>query len=131
MDINRGHVFIGIGLAAAVTAICAITQGRPTLRRAVITGDSMLPAFRPGDRVLILGPWPPRPGHVVAVSDPRQAGRLMVKRILSLDGAVVDVRGDNPGASTDSRHFGPVPRGNLAGRVVYRYWPAERTGWLP
>ena len=55
----------------------------------------------------------------------------MVKRVRSVEGGAVDVRGDNPGASTDSRHFGPVPRANLAGRVVYRYRPREDSGWLP
>jgi hypothetical protein len=41
---------------------------------------------------------------------------------------LVTVVGDNPDASTDSRVFGPVPRGAVVGRVVYRYGPEGRTG---
>jgi type IV secretory pathway protease TraF len=32
------------------------------------------------------------------------------------------VRGDNPDASLDSRHLGPIPAEDLLGRVVWRYW---------
>ena len=34
--------------------------------------------------------------------------------------------GDDPGHSTDSRHFGPVPRKALLGRAWLVYWPASR-----
>ncbi|HEY2353682.1 MAG TPA: signal peptidase I [Gaiellaceae bacterium] len=36
--------------------------------------------------------------------------------------------GDNRGGSCDSRSWGPVPRGNLIGPVVLRYWPLDRIG---
>jgi nickel-type superoxide dismutase maturation protease len=102
------------------------------VRRVVVTGESMLPAVHPGDRLLVVGPWPPRPGHVVAVPDPRRpADRVLVKRVASVDGGVVDLRGDNDGASTDSRHFGPVPARTILGRAVYRYEPPARRGWWP
>lgn len=71
------------------------------------------------------------PGQVVAVADPRQPGRLLVKRVLSVDAGRVDLRGDNPAASTDSRHFGTVDIGAVRGRVVYRYHPPGRAGWCP
>jgi inner membrane protease subunit 1 len=45
--------------------------------------------------------------------------------------ARVDVRGDNEAASTDSRHFGPVPRRAVRGRVLYRYGPPARAGRWP
>ncbi|MBV9659977.1 MAG: nickel-type superoxide dismutase maturation protease [Acidimicrobiales bacterium] len=97
----------------------------------VVTGDSMQPAFRPGDRLLVAGPWPPRPGQVVAVRDPRVPERLLVKRVHHVESGGLDVRGDNPPASTDSRHFGPVPRELLVGRVVHRYAPLHRRAWMP
>lgn len=38
------------------------------------------------------------------------------------------VMGDNRSQSCDSRVFGSVPRGNLIGPVVARYWPLDRMG---
>ncbi len=101
------------------------------VRRLTVTGDSMRPAFAPGDRLLVVGPWPARTGDVVALPDPRDRGRLLVKRVGRTGPQELEVLGDNPGASTDSRHFGPVRRRDLIGRVVYRYAPADRAGWWP
>jgi nickel-type superoxide dismutase maturation protease len=91
----------------------------------------MRPSFLPGDRLLVVAGLSIRPGHVVALEDPRASGRLMIKRVRAARPEGVDVRGDNPGASTDSRHFGLVPRSALQGRVVYRYAPRDRIGWRP
>jgi nickel-type superoxide dismutase maturation protease len=96
----------------------------------------MLPTLRPGDRVVVvrgLGPLRPpiRVGDVVALTDPGHPGRVMVKRVVDMDRTGVAVQGDNPAASTDSRHFGPVDPGVIRGRVVYRYHPEDRRGRLP
>ena len=40
------------------------------------------------------------------------------------------VVGDNTTNSADSRMWGPVPRGNIIGRIVYRYAPLSRMGAL-
>jgi nickel-type superoxide dismutase maturation protease len=118
-----------IGMVGLV-GLAALALRRP-LRRAVVIGDSMLPAFAPGDRI-VLGPaWRVRPGQVVGLADPRQPGRLMIKRVRRIDAAGIAVEGDNAAASTDSRHFGPVGRSQLAGRVLYRYGPRDRAGWWP
>lgn len=88
----------------------------------------MVPAVAAGDRVLVWRTGRVREGDVVALRDPRQPARTIVKRVAGVDEAGVVVLGDNPAESTDSRHFGPVPRSLVRGRVVYRYAPASRAG---
>jgi nickel-type superoxide dismutase maturation protease len=95
-----------------------------------VEGDSMRPALEPGDRLLVIGRLPVRPGHLVALPDPRRPDRLLVKRVAAVGGDGVEVRGDNPAASTDSTSFGPVPAASIVGRAVWRYWPADRAGPL-
>lgn len=38
--------------------------------------------------------------------------------------------GDNRQDSSDSRSWGPLPRDQLLGKVIYRYWPLSRSGQL-
>jgi nickel-type superoxide dismutase maturation protease len=101
------------------------------LQRFVVQDTSMQPVLRPGDRVLIARWLRARPGDVIVFRDPEAHARFMIKRVVSVgaDGAVV-VRGENPNVSRDSRHLGPVPRGLILGRAVYRYLPTERRGRL-
>lgn len=89
----------------------------------------MRPALEPGDRLLVLRWLGPRPGSVVAASDPRFPSRTIVKRVADVraDGAVV-LAGDDPAASTDSRTFGAVAPALVHGRAVWRYWPPSRRG---
>jgi nickel-type superoxide dismutase maturation protease len=107
-----------------------MTHRRTPLRRVAVHGESMRPVLEPGDRLLVAGFLRPRPGDVVAVVDPHQEERVMVKRVASVDDAGITVLGDNPEASTDSRTFGPVDPQLVLGRVIYRYWPEERRGRL-
>ncbi len=105
------------------------------LGRLRVAGESMAPTLLPGDRVLVwrgLGPFrpPTRVGDLVAVVDPREPARVMVKRVAGVVGTEVSVLGDNAAASTDSRHFGPVSAAAIHGRVIYRYLPEERRGRL-
>ena len=99
-------------------------------RRLVVEGDSMRPTLLAGDRVVAVGWGRVRVGDLVAVRDPRQPERVLVKRVVAVRASELDVRGDDPDHSTDSRHFGPVPRKLVLGRVVYRYAPPERAGRL-
>ena len=97
----------------------------------MVADTSMQPALRPGDRLLIVGWLPIRPTDVVVFRDPEAQSTLVAKRVTKVHpNGSVDVRGDNPNVSRDSRHFGVVPRRLILGRVVYRYLPAERRGRL-
>ena len=92
----------------------------------------MAPALLPGDRLLVarrLGP--PVTGDVVVVADPRSGGRELIKRVTSVDAGGVTLLGDNSGASTDARAFGPVPAAAIGWRAVLRYWPPSRFGPVP
>lgn len=88
----------------------------------------MLPTLRAGDHVIAVRRRL-RAGDIAAVRDPRHPARTIVKRVESVaaDGSVT-VAGDNPEWSTDSRHFGAVPRSLIVGRVIYRYSPPDRAG---
>lgn len=86
----------------------------------------MRPTLVPGDRLVVLRGRRARPGDVVTVRGARPGGPTMVKRVAAVAAAGVVVHGDNPSASTDSRHLGPLPR--VLGRAVYRYWPPDRAG---
>jgi nickel-type superoxide dismutase maturation protease len=90
--------------------------------RVVVEGSSMVPTFEPGDRLLLVRRLRPvRPGDLVAFDDPRDARRRLVKRVVAVQGELVDVVGDNPTSSTDSRDFGPVPTRSIRHLVARRY----------
>jgi nickel-type superoxide dismutase maturation protease len=120
--VNRlAAVLVGLGLLVVVL--------RP--RRVLVEGASMEPTLLAGDRLLVVRRFGPRLGDIVALPDPRDGRRLLLKRVTGVAGHELTVEGDNPAASTDSRDFGPVTGKGLLGRAVYRYGPAGRTGRLP
>lgn len=125
-----------VGAAVLLSLILVVL--RRSVHRVEVVGSSMAPTLQPGDRLVVVAapwcppPWP-RPGRVVALTDPREPRRILVKRVAAIhtrDGTL-EVEGDRPEASTDSRTFGPVPRSSIVGRVVYRYAPPGRRGALP
>ena len=69
----------------------------------------MLPTYVPGEILTALRKWRRvRVGDVVVVHDPRAPSRWLLKRCVARQGALLDLRGDNELASTDSRDFGLV-----------------------
>ena len=92
----------------------------------------MAPALRAGDLVvaerLTYRRRAPRPGEVVLAPDPRDPSRELVKRVVSVSADGVELRGEDPARSTDSRTFGRVPTGAIRWRAVARYWPPRRAG---
>lgn len=91
--------------------------------RVRVTGPSMGPALLDGDHVLVkLQAGSPQQDDVVWVQHPQDPALRIVKRVhaVAVDGAI-ELRGDSPDHSTDSRHYGPVPPGLVLGRVVWRF----------
>ncbi len=83
-----------------------------------VAGESMLPAYKPGD-VLLGWRWSRRPaeGRVIVA---RHAGRPLVKRLIRHEIAGAWLEGDNAAHSTDSRSFGAVPRSAIEAVIVRR-----------
>lgn len=82
----------------------------------------MRPTLGPGDYVLV-NRWAyrsraPEVGDLVVLRNPEREREFLCKRIVGVtDAGAYVVVGDNAAASRDSRHFGPVPRGLIVGKV--------------
>jgi nickel-type superoxide dismutase maturation protease len=122
---------LAMGAAAGVAAALLALR---RLDAVEVTGASMAPALQPGDRLLVealsYARRAPRPGEVVLAPDPRQPDRELIKRVAAVGPAGIQLRGDHPAASTDSRTFGAVPAGTVRWRVALRYWPLLRFGGI-
>jgi signal peptidase I len=103
-----------------------------------VRGLSMRPTLREGDLVLTI-PLPPvgedapvhglawrvrqrlvRPGALVVLSEPTDRTHLIIKRATTVTHEGVDVIGDDPGWSIDSRTFGTVPHRDVRRLVLGR-----------
>jgi nickel-type superoxide dismutase maturation protease len=96
------------------------------MRYLAVAGGSMAPGLRDGDWVLAraVPAEGVQVGEVVVVEHPQRPGMLLVKRVAEVRPDGFWVLGDAPDASTDSRHFGPVPA--VLARVVWRVRPWGR-----
>jgi len=111
--------------------LLAVRAVRRTIDVVEVRGRSMAPTLRPGDCLLAMRlRRPARVGEIVLAADPRDPRRELIKRVDSADRRGVHLRGDNPAASADARTFGAVPTTAIEWRVVGRYWPPGRIGWL-
>lgn len=111
--------------AAILAYLGALAANRSQVQ---VRGSSMEPTLQPGDRLLTVPAIPRalRAGRVVVVADPADPGHLVVKRLADVDCASVEVRGDAPERSTDSRTWGRLPRAAVR-RIVVARWPDLRT----
>jgi nickel-type superoxide dismutase maturation protease len=94
------------------------------LRRFRVEDDSMRPTLEPGDYVVV-NRWAyrfrqPAKGDLVVVRDPEGPDRFLVKRISEVGPSQIEVLGDSPVGSRDSRRFGPVALDNVVGKVWIR-----------
>jgi signal peptidase I len=120
-----------------------LRRARAGVWRVAVAEDSMSPALRPGDWLLLdptAGGWPRR-GSVVVFREPG-SDILAIKRVAAGPGDRVRIAagvlhlnpdeawllGDNGAISLDSRRYGPVPLAALVGRVWFRYGPITRIG---
>src|SRR3989344_9007045 len=87
------------------------------ISRYTVSGNSMLPALKPGQDVLSMN-WfiNPKVGDIIVL---KQSGKELIKRIQKIDGDQVSVVGDNEKESTDSRSFGSVSLDQVVGKVIY------------
>jgi len=80
----------------------------------------MRPTLLPGDLLVGVGTRSAALGDIVVA---RVAGRSLIKRVATSDNGSLTILGDNPVASTDSRHFGSVPATMVEAIVIGRIWP--------
>jgi nickel-type superoxide dismutase maturation protease len=88
-----------------------------------VSGPSMSPTVRHGDRLLVRRVDEGAPvgaGDVVLARFPSHPHLLVVKRVRRRTPGGHWVEGDNPLVTDDSRAFGPAV---VVGRVVGRLWP--------
>ena len=105
------------------------------LRRFVVEGDSMSPGYKKGERLLVspilLLFSKPTEGDIVVIQHPKDQDRKVLKRIIGKPGDRIEgvdlgedeyfVLGDNKGVSEDSRHFGPIRKNQILGKVWLKY----------
>ncbi|MFJ7148483.1 nickel-type superoxide dismutase maturation protease [Streptomyces sp. NPDC100445] len=90
---------------------------------AEVSGPSMVPTLRHGDRLLVRYGGAVAPGHVVVLRHPFQQDLLVVKRAAERREGGWWVLGDNPYAGGDSTDYGVVPEELVLGRALLRYRP--------
>lgn len=83
-----------------------------------VNGNSMLPTYKNRQVVIVSHIKKPYVGCVVVAV---QNGKEVMKRIESIDkNKMIELRGDNPDYSTDSRQHGKIPMRMVLGVVI---WP--------
>lgn len=90
---------------------------------AEVTGPSMVPTLRHGDRLLVHYGARVRPGDVIVLRHPFQQDLLVVKRAAERREGGWWVLGDNAFAGGDSTDYGTVPDELILGRARLRWRP--------
>jgi signal peptidase I len=121
-------VVVGVGVRRSLVRVRGLSM-RPTLRQGdLVVTVPIPPASGTGPlegRAWRLRAWLLRPGALVVVSEPSDRDHLIIKRAARITPAGVDVIGDDPGWSIDSRTFGTVPHRDVR-RIVLGRLPLPR-----
>jgi signal peptidase I len=111
-------------------------MSRVHFKKIEVRGDSMSPNYNDGDWLLFrLLPAKSKAkskaqelvGKVVLIQRQSENGTdfLQVKRVIKVSGrnneTEIWVEGDNKGASTDSRSWGPLDSDEVIGKIILRY----------
>lgn len=88
-----------------------------------VSGASMEPTLRDGDRIAVRPPFDHEP-HVGQIVVAAVGGREVIKRVASVSPDGIELTGDNRSASTDP---GRVPRAAIRAVMIARYWPLMRS----
>jgi len=118
--------------AALGAGVAAVSLAQRWLDVVEVQGSSMAPTLLPGEWLVVerrtYTRRRPRLGEIVLAADPREPSRELIKRVARVDeeSGLIELAGDAPDASTDSRTFGAIPIENIRWRVLARYWPAAR-----
>lgn len=83
--------------------------------RFIIHEESMIPAYKPGDRVLTFNWVSPKVGDVIVFES---GGKKYLKRINKVVGDLIYVAGDN---KRESLQIDPIKRSQIVGKVIRKY----------
>jgi len=115
---------------------------------AACDGRSMEPEIMDGNWVLISrNVREIERNDVVLLRSPQNPNEFLVKRVTKLEGEPmrtlnpvnrkpwvprghVWIEGDNKESSLDSREYGPVSKGLITGKVIYKFWPLSQAGFI-
>lgn len=115
----------------------------------IVSGASMEPTFSNGDYLMVdelsYHFREPEKNEVVIFRYPLNPSKFFIKRIAGVPGETIDIDGketdldegeyfvigDNRGASSDSRIWGPVKEDLMIGRAFIRLWPLNKLDIMP
>ncbi|MDB5185966.1 MAG: signal peptidase [Candidatus Saccharibacteria bacterium] len=89
-----------------------------------VHGHSMLPVLPPDTYVWGIRWFPNLRINDVVIFE--HNGREKIKRISDIQGDQIYVLGDHPDESTDSRHFGWIPKGCVIARIIHPHVAKDR-----
>jgi nickel-type superoxide dismutase maturation protease len=96
--------------------------------RVAVAGDSMVPALRSGDCLLVSRRARIAVGDLVVARRPHVEGLLLVKRAVRREDGGWWLLSDNAATGLDdSRAFGVLPDACVIGKVLLRYYPWRRS----